>query len=115
MVRKKRHFQTAFQFLIAEEKRMYSRVSRFTRLALILACTSLLPLAMAAQDNAAKPAAQPSAQAPSKWDLFAGYSYLAPKGSIINNGTQQDNARSVSCCVDVSLARYFTNFFRHSG
>ncbi len=54
---------------------------------------------------------QPSAQAPSKWDLFAGYSYLAPKGSIINNGTQQDNARSVSCCVDVSLARYFTNFF----
>jgi hypothetical protein len=65
---------------------------------------------MAAQDTA-KPAAPPSAQAPSKWDLFAGYSYLAPKGYIINNGTQLDNARSVSCCVDVSLARYFTNYF----
>jgi outer membrane protein OmpA-like peptidoglycan-associated protein len=65
---------------------------------------------MAAQD-AAKPAAPASAQAPSKWDLFAGYSYLAPKGSIINTATQQDNARSVSCCADVSLARYFTNYF----
>ncbi|HMG84374.1 MAG TPA: OmpA family protein [Terracidiphilus sp.] len=89
---------------------MYSRVSKFTRLALTLACTSLLPLAMAAQDTA-KPAAPASAQAPSKWDIFAGYSYLAPKGNIINNGTQQDNARSISCCVDVSLARYFTNYF----
>ncbi len=89
---------------------MYSRVSRISRLALTLACTSLLPLAMAAQD-AAKPAAPASAQAPSKWDLFAGYSYLAPKGSIINTATQQDNARSVSCCADVSLARYFTNYF----
>ena len=89
---------------------MYSRVSRISRLALTLACTSLLPLAMAAQD-AAKPAAPASVQAPSKWDLFAGYSYLAPKGSIINTATQQDNARSVSCCADVSLARYFTNYF----
>jgi len=89
---------------------MYSRVSRISRLALTLACTSLLPLAMGAQD-AAKPAAPASAQAPSKWDLFAGYSYLAPKGSIINTATQQDNARSVSCCADVSLARYFTNYF----
>jgi outer membrane protein OmpA-like peptidoglycan-associated protein len=89
---------------------MYSRVSKFTRLALTLACTSLLPLAMAAQDTA-KPAAPASAQSPSKWDIFAGYSYLAPKGNIINNGTQLDNARSVSCCVDVSLARYFTNYF----
>ena len=92
---------------------MYSRVSRITRLALTLACTSLLPLAMAAQDTA-KPAAPASAQAPSKWDLFAGYSYLAPKGYIINNGTQQDNARSVSCCADVSLARYFYELFRRS-
>ena len=72
---------------------MYSRVSKYTRLALTLACASLIPMAMAAQDTA-KPAAAastaPSAQAPSKWDLFAGYSYLAPKGNIINNGTQQD-------------------------
>jgi outer membrane protein OmpA-like peptidoglycan-associated protein len=103
-------FPNCFLVLIAEEKRMYSRVSTFARLALTLACTSLLPLAMAAQDTA-KPATPASAQAPSKWDLFAGYSYLAPKGLIVNDGTRQDNARSISCCVDVSLARYFSNYF----
>jgi hypothetical protein len=112
MVLKKRHFQTTFQFLIAEEKRMYSRVSNFTRLALTLACTSLMPIAMAAQDSAKPaPAASnaPSAQAPSKWDIFAGYSYLAPKGDLVQ-GTVQDSAKSVSCCVIFSVARYFTNF-----
>jgi outer membrane protein OmpA-like peptidoglycan-associated protein len=92
---------------------MYSRVSKYTRLALTLACASLMPLAIAAQDSA-PPAAPPSkpatAPAPSKWDLFAGFSYLAPKGSLINNGTQQDSAKSVTCCADVSLARYFTNY-----
>jgi hypothetical protein len=41
-----------------------------------------MPLAVAAQD-----AAQPAAKAPadstaSKWDIFAGYSYLAPKGTV---------------------------------
>ena len=91
---------------------MHSRVSKFTRLALTLACTSLMPIAMGAQDTA-KPAAPassaPSAQAPSKWDIFAGYSYLAPKGNLIT-GTTQDKARSVSCCAIVSLTRYFTNY-----
>ena len=46
---------------------------------------------------------------PSKWDLFAGYSYLAPKGDLIS-GTTQDSAKSVSCCAIVSLARYFNNY-----
>ena len=61
---------------------MYSRVSKLTRLALTLACASLMPIAMAAQDAAKSATASsnaPSAQAPSKWDIFAGYSYLAPK------------------------------------
>ncbi len=92
---------------------MYSRASKYTRLALTLACASLIPMALPAQDTA-KPAAAastaPSAQAPSKWDLFAGYSYLAPKGNLINNGTQQDSAKSIDCCAIVSLARYFTNY-----
>ena len=91
---------------------MHSRVSKFTRLALTLVCTSLMPIAMGAQDTA-KPAAPassaPSAQSPSKWDIFAGYSYLAPKGNLIT-GTTQDKARSISCCAIVSLTRYFTNY-----
>jgi outer membrane protein OmpA-like peptidoglycan-associated protein len=120
MARERRHFQTTFQFLIAEEKRMYSRVSKFTRLALTLASACLMPIAIAAQDSAQPSAPAPKAapaskaasgQAPSKWDLFLGYSYLAPKGNLINNGTQTDSAKSVSCCADVSLARYFTNYF----
>jgi outer membrane protein OmpA-like peptidoglycan-associated protein len=94
---------------------MFSRVSKIIRLALTVACASVMPIAIAAQDSAQPPAAPTpapkaaSAPAPSKWDLFAGFSYLAPKGSLINNGTQQDNAKSVTCCADVSLARYFTN------
>jgi outer membrane protein OmpA-like peptidoglycan-associated protein len=41
-----------------------------------------MPLALVAQD-AAKPAAKTSAaDSPSRWDIFAGYSYLAPKGEV---------------------------------
>jgi outer membrane protein OmpA-like peptidoglycan-associated protein len=113
-------FPISFSVLIAEEKRMYSRVSKMTRLALTVASACLMPIAIAAQDSAQPAAPAPKAapaskaasgEAPSKWDLFAGYSYLAPKGNIINNGGVTDSAKSVSCCVDVSLARYLTNYF----
>jgi len=41
-----------------------------------------MPVALAAQD-AAKPATKaPSEYSPSKWDIFTGYSYLAPKGTV---------------------------------
>ena len=33
-----------------------------------------------------------------------------PRDRSSINGTQQDNAKSISCCADVSLARYFTNY-----
>src|SRR5947207_8097054 len=95
---------------------MFSRFSKITRLALTVACASVMPIAIAAQDSAQPPAAPApapkaaSAPAPSKWDLFAGFSYLAPKGTLIDNGVQQDNAKSVTCCADVSLARYFTDY-----
>jgi outer membrane protein OmpA-like peptidoglycan-associated protein len=112
MDRKRSPFQPVLQFSIAEEKRMHSRVSKFARLALALACTGLIPIALTAQDTA-KPAAPastgPSADAPSRWDIFAGYSYLAPKGELIK-GTIQDSAKAISCCVDLSIARYFNKF-----
>ena len=95
---------------------MFSRVSKFTTLALTVACAGLMPIVMAAQDSAQAPAAPApapkavsSAQAPSKWDLFAGFSYLAPKGNLVT-GTQQDTAKSITCCVDFSLARYFNDY-----
>ena len=98
---------------------MYSQTSKSTILAMALACTSLVPISMAAQDSssqapppapASHTATATSAQSPSKWDLFAGFSYLAPKGNLINNGVTTDTAKSVSCCVVASLARYFSNY-----
>jgi outer membrane protein OmpA-like peptidoglycan-associated protein len=93
---------------------MHLRVSKIARLALALACSGLIPIALNAQDTP-KPAAPastgPSADAPSKWDIFAGFSYLAPKGNLINNGTQQDAAKAITCCADVSIARYFNKYF----
>lgn len=61
---------------------------------------------MVAQD-AAKPATPASwADNPSKWDIFLGYSYLAPKGQI----SPTDNARSITDGGIISVARYFNNY-----
>jgi outer membrane protein OmpA-like peptidoglycan-associated protein len=85
---------------------MHSRASKFTRLALALASAVLMPLAMVAQD-APKPATPAtSTDNPSKWDIFLGYSYLAPKGQIAQN----DYARSITDGGIVSIARYFNNY-----
>jgi len=57
----------------------------FNSLSRILVSTALagFSLGLVAQD-APKPApkATPSADSPSRWDIFAGYSYLAPKGTV---------------------------------
>lgn len=49
---------------------------------LALACVAVTPVALAAQDSA-KPAPKVSPEDyASRWDIFAGYSYLAPKGTV---------------------------------
>src|SRR6266567_599532 len=60
---------------------MHSYVSKIA--CRLLSFVMLLPLSLAAQDTA-KPAAKPtlSADSPSRWDIFAGYSYLAPKATV---------------------------------
>ena len=70
---------------------MYSRVSKFTRLASDFGmyesdadCNGSPGFCEAGRSTASN-ALRP--KSPSKWDLFAGYSYLAPKGTIIDNGT----------------------------
>jgi hypothetical protein len=98
---------------------MYSRISKLTCLAVTLACASLMPVALAAQE-AAKPSTKaPSANSPSKWDIFAGYSYLAPKGDLVkpNNilGVPPDTAKSVNLGAIGSVTRYFTNNFGVQG
>jgi hypothetical protein len=64
--------------LIAEEKRMLSRGSKSVSSVVALACMALLSVSVCAQE-AAKPAAKASyGDSASRWDIFAGYSYLAP-------------------------------------
>ncbi len=59
--------------------RVLKSVSRFIALASVIS----IPLALGAQDTA-KPAAKAAvSDAPaSKWDIFAGYSYLSPSGKV---------------------------------
>jgi hypothetical protein len=70
--------------LIAEEKRMYSRVLKSMIRVLALMCVVLAPVALAAQaQDAAKPAAKAAVNdSPSRWDIFAGYSFFWPKGTV---------------------------------
>jgi hypothetical protein len=61
---------------------MHSHVLKSLSRVFALAMLALAPIALTAQD-APKPApkAFPS-DSPSRWDIFAGYSYLAPKGTV---------------------------------
>jgi len=83
---------------------MFSQVKKSSSWVLALAFVACLPLALAAQETA-KPAASGD-PAISKWDVFAGYSYLAPHGSSTNGTT----ANSVNYGSIVSLARYFNKY-----
>ena len=61
---------------------MYSQTLKFLCRVLALTCVAVMPVALAAQD-AAKPATKaPSGYSPSRWDIFTGFSYLAPKGTV---------------------------------
>jgi hypothetical protein len=107
------------QFSLRRKKRMFSRISKLTCLAATLACAVFVPAALSAQEPApasapAKPPTKASSfDSPSKWDIFAGYSYLAPKGDLIkeNNiqGIPPDRAKSVDLGGIGSISRYFTN------
>ncbi|MGA2806735.1 MAG: hypothetical protein ABSE87_01305 [Terracidiphilus sp.] len=93
---------------------MFSRVLKSVSLLLALGGVVSMPVALSAQD-AAKPAAKAAASdSPSRWDIFAGYSYLAPHATVdstLPNGTvvpipiKAEEKGSV-----VSVARYFNNY-----
>jgi outer membrane protein OmpA-like peptidoglycan-associated protein len=70
---------------VAEDFRMHDRILGF------LSCFALATIASLAAPAAAQDAPQPQPQpaaksfpseSPSRWDIFAGYSYLAPKGTV---------------------------------
>jgi outer membrane protein OmpA-like peptidoglycan-associated protein len=88
--------------LIVEEKSMFSRVSKSLGRLLVLACVVAIPLALGAQEST-KPAAKASVgDSPSKWDIFAGYSFLAPKGTVNGFDYTRVNAGAIG-----SITGYF--------
>jgi hypothetical protein len=87
---------------------MYSRVSKFLSRVFVLCVLASLPVALAAQD-AAKPATKASTDdSPSKWDIFAGYSYLAPHGT--EGVASPLSAQSINYGSILSVARYFNKY-----
>jgi len=61
---------------------MHSDLLKSWSRAIALAMLASMPIAAAAQDGP-KPAPKTSqSDSPSRWDIFAGYSYLSPKGTV---------------------------------
>ncbi len=91
---------------------MQARVLKSVGGVLAFAILALLPVVLAAQSA---PAAKGSSnQLPSRWDIFAGYSYLSPKGTVT---TTLPDGTPVTASYDavnvggiVSGAYYFNRF-----
>jgi outer membrane protein OmpA-like peptidoglycan-associated protein len=94
---------------------MHVRVLKSVSRVLALATVALMPVAVVAQDSTKPAAKAPASNSPSKWDIFAGYSYLAPKDTIKipwdNSTTKSVDLRAVNVGVIGSVARYFNNYF----
>ena len=87
---------------------MSSRVSKSVSWALALAFVGAMPLALAAQDSAKPAMAASSEDSPSKWDIFAGYSYLTPHGTV--GSANALTAKSINYGSIFSVARYFNKY-----
>src|SRR5580704_4523760 len=75
-----------------------------------LVCVALVPVAMLGQDSAKPAAKAPASDSPSKWDIFLGYSYLAPHGTVTKPGGNPEAYNSIDWGGILSVARYFNNY-----
>jgi outer membrane protein OmpA-like peptidoglycan-associated protein len=90
---------------------MYARVSKSVSRVLALAFVALMPIALTAQGSA-KPAVKAAAGVPpSKWDIFAGYSYLVPYEGVVNGYSYNP----VNYATILSISRYFNNYIGIQG
>jgi hypothetical protein len=96
---------------------MSARFLRSAGRVVALASVALLSVAMSAQAPAKAKAA--AGDNPSRWDIFAGYSYLAPRGTV---NTQYANGTPVSASYDAvnvggiaSVAYYFNRYLGVQG
>ncbi len=92
---------------------MHARISKLALPAIALLCVVLAPVALKAQDSA-KPAAKAAVgDSPSRWDIFAGYSFFWPKGTV--NGLDQNGMPTSSTYktnrvgLTESLSYFFNN------
>src|SRR6266702_2188302 len=67
---------------IVEEKRMHSDLLKSVSRVLALTMAAMIPVAVVAQDSPKPTPKVSAADSPSRWDIFAGYSYLSPKGTV---------------------------------
>jgi hypothetical protein len=97
---------------------MYSRHPKFVSHALALAFVALMPVAVSAQAAKSTAKAAPGDN-PSRWDIFMGYSYLAPRGTVTTSpatGTPiSENYDAVNVGGLVSGAYYFSRHFGVQG
>lgn len=86
---------------------MHSQFSKSVVRGIAIAIVALAPIALTAQDSTK--AAATSGDSPSKWDIFAGYSYLAPTGQI-NAVGRTSSYQALDYGAIFSVARYFNNY-----
>ena len=95
---------------------MFSHVSKSVGRLLALAFVVAIPLALGAQNSAKSTAKVPVGDSSSRWDIFAGYSFLAPNATVHGtnrNGTENSVSIDNEKVGTVESLSYF--FTRHIG
>jgi OmpA family len=80
---------------------------------LALAFVALMPVALAAQESSNPNMTAAPDDSASKWDIFGGYSYIAPNGTIVTPAGGQNLAVPYTAITGggiVSIARYFNRY-----
>ena len=86
---------------------MHSHFLKSVFRVLALSIVALMPVALGAQVTATSTGKVSAADSPSKWDIFLGYSYLAPKGTVTSPGGSPYSYDSINYGAIFSVARYF--------
>jgi outer membrane protein OmpA-like peptidoglycan-associated protein len=83
---------------------MDTHISKIASRVLAVAFAVMMPVGLSAQVTTSPSGQTASGNSPSRWDIFAGYSYLAPKATVAG---QTFNAIDMGAILSVS--RYFNN------
>jgi outer membrane protein OmpA-like peptidoglycan-associated protein len=89
---------------------MNVRVLKAVSRTFAVACAMCIPIVAAGQQNPPSTAKTSAQDSPSKWDIFFGYSYLAPHGTVTQPDGTPHRFDSIDWGEIVSVARYFNNY-----